>query len=153
MSFKDGFDAVEKIKTAGLQLTETVAKLEAAEESLSEMRNIQLETNALLSQAKSTFTALEKAATGLSSDYERLEKLALGLPATVEKIVEEKMNSIAAEFETRMTDRLREELKDTRATLRDAFEIHAGSQSSKLEEARAEIIAEMPRTLFGRRGR
>jgi hypothetical protein len=75
------------------------------------------------------------------------------LPAVVEGVVAQNMNSISAELEARLTDRLRDELKDTRATLRDAFENHATTQKSKIDEARREIIAEMPRTLFGRRGR
>jgi chromosome segregation ATPase len=153
MSFRDGFEAVDKIKSAGLQLSEIVAKVEALEDRLAEMRRVQSETDALLVQARTTISALEKAAHGLSSDYEKLERLALCLPAMVEEIVQKNMNAISAELEARLTDRLRDELKDTRTTLRDAFENHASTQASKLDEVRTEIISEMPRTLFGRRGR
>lgn len=48
---------------------------------------------------------------------------------------------------------LRDELKDTRQALRDAMEVNARTLEGKLDTASRDIVAEMPRTLFGRRGK
>ena len=58
-----------------------------------------------------------------------------------------------ADLETRFSDRLRDELKDTRLAMRDAMEVNSRSQETKLETAVREIVSEMPRGLFGRRGK
>jgi len=68
-------------------------------------------------------------------------------------VVEEKLTGILVQLEARITERMRDELKDTRTTLREAIEIGVGRTEANLEGARKEIIAEMPRSLFGRRGR
>ncbi len=76
-----------------------------------------------------------------------------GLPKLFEKAIELKLKSLLSELETRLADRLREELKDTRLTMRDAMEVNSRSQDTKLEAIAREIISEMPRSIFGRRGK
>ena len=56
-------------------------------------------------------------------------------------------------METRFSDRLRDELKDTRLAMRDAMEVNYRSFETKLESVTRDIISEMPRSIFGRRGK
>lgn len=182
MSFKDGFEAIAQVKASGLKLGEAVSRIEALETSLADLLEVQTGVEKMLVQAETTFTSLETAAAKLSSEWIEFQQLATTLPTMtgnvlteaeerlasqqraiallaerlpqlVEALVEQKLNIIIAHMEARLCDRLRDELKDTRTTLRDAFEVHARGQAAKLEEMKTEIFAEMPRTLFGRRGR
>lgn len=89
----------------------------------------------------------------LQTQQAEISRLAKQMPLLVEKVVEEKLSTIVMHMEGRLSNLLRDELKDTRAAMRDAFEVSARAQDKKLDDARNEILAEMPRTLFGRRGR
>ena len=182
MSFKESFEATAQIKASGRKLTEAVERIAALETSLAELRKVQSDVEAMLEQAKTSFVALEAAAAGLSSERLEFQKfasalptmtddvlaqaeerliaqqasfarLAERLPSMVEVLVEQKLAGMMSQMESRLADRIRDDLKDTRSTLRDAFEVNARAQDTKLGEVRAEILAEMPRTLLGRRGR
>jgi ABC-type transporter Mla subunit MlaD len=82
-----------------------------------------------------------------------MASLVADMPARIERVVEQKLIALMSQSETRISDRLRDELKDTRMALRDAMEVNSRTQETKLESAVKDIIAEMPRGLFGRRGR
>ncbi len=182
MSFNEGFEAIERIKASERTLGDSVQKIEALTQDLENLRRAQVGIEAVLEQAKATISMLETAANGLSSERAEFAKLAEHLPALtddvlanaeerlheqqaafvhlaeqmpamVERVVEKKMNEIALQLEARLSDRLRDELKDTRAALRDALEVNARGQEAQVNDARKDILAEMPRTLFGRRGR
>lgn len=153
MSFKEGFDAIEKVKASGQKLSEAVGRIEALELQLHGLREAQAGVEAMLAKAKSTFSTLSESANGLAEQSKYIEVLAQDLPAMVETVVEQKLLAIVAQMEARLSERLRDELKDTRTTLREAFEINSGRNEAQFEATRKEILAEMPRTLFGRKGR
>jgi prophage DNA circulation protein len=182
MSFKEGFEAIDRIKISERTLGDSVQRIEALAQDLEDLRRAQAGMEAILEGAKAALMTLETAANGLLSGRAEFAKLAEHLPAMtddvlanaeerlhtqqaafvllaeqmperVEKLIEKKMNEIASQLEARLSDRLRDELKDTRAALRDAFEVKARGQEAQFDGARKEILAEMPRTLFGRRGR
>lgn len=182
MSFKEGFEAIAQIKSAGRTLGDSVEKIEALAQDLENLRLVQAGVETMLDQAKATFASLATSSEGLSEEREQFKKLAQTLPILtdnvlvqaeerlqtqqaeisrlakqmpllVEKVVEEKLSTIAMHMEGRLSNLLRDELKDTRAAMRDAFEVSARAQDKKLDDARNEILAEMPRTLFGRRRR
>lgn len=182
MTFKEGFEAIEQIKNSGRNLGNSVERIEALAQSLEGLRVIQAGVETALGQAKEAFASLAHSAEGLSEELEQFKKLAQTLPETtedvltqaekrlknqqaevsqladkmpqlVEKVVEEKLSTIVMHMEGRLSNSLRDELKDTRAALRDAFEVNVRAQDKKLDDFRKDILAEMPRTLFGRRGR
>lgn len=153
MSFTDGFEAIDKIKKAGSQLSETVSRVEALGSNMSDMQKLQSDIGALLSQLEAATSTLQKTAQALSDERKELEDIVRGLPALAEGAVEKKLKEIVEGLEARFLDRLRDELSDTRSTLRDALENNARRQNVQLEETKADIISEMPRTLFGQRGR
>lgn len=182
MSFKDSFEAVAQIKASGSKLSAAVERIEALEGNLAELRKVQSGVEAMLEDAKTSFGSLEAAAAGLSSERLEFQKVASALPIMaddilaqaeerliqrqesvarlveklpemVEALIEQKLASMMLQMENRLADRIRDDLKDTRSTLRDAFEVNARTHEAKLGEIRTEIIAEMPRTLLGRRGR
>ena len=182
MTFKEGFEAIEQINKSGRKLGDFVERIEGLTQSLEELRSVQAGVETALAHAKETFASLANSAEGLSGDQERFQKLAQKLPETteevleqaekrvkiqqaevsklvnrmpqlVESVVKKELNAILMQLEGRLSNLLRDELKDTRSALRDAFEVNARAQDTKLDSFRQEIIAEMPRTLFGRRGR
>lgn len=182
MSFKDSFEAAAQIKASGSKLSAAVERIEALEASLAELREVQTNVAAMLEKAKTSFGVLEAAAAGLSSERMEFQKVASALPimaddvlaqaeerliqrqesvaqlveklpAMVEALIEQKLATMMSQMENRLADRIRDDLKDTRSTLRDAFEVNARTQETKLGEIKTEIIAEMPRTILGRRGR
>lgn len=182
MSFKESFEATAQIKASGRKLTEAVERIATLETSLADLQKVQSGVEAMLEQAKTSFTALEAAAAGLSSErlefqkfastlptmtddvlaqaeerlgahQESLARLAEKLPSMVEAVIEQKLAGMLSQMESRLADRIRDDLKDTRSTLRDALEVNTRAQDAKLVEFKAEILAEMPRTLFGRKGR
>jgi DNA repair exonuclease SbcCD ATPase subunit len=182
MSFDDGFEAIEKVKTSGQKLAEVVARIEQFEARLDALPDAQTKIEEMLDKATRAVASLQETANGMSAQREafadlaqalpslvrdvvkgaedrfekqhaEISKLANDLPRLVEAVVEEKLTTILGQLEARITERLRDELKDTRTTLREAIEIGIGRGEANLEEARKDIIAEMPRSLFGRRGR
>ena len=182
MSLRDGFTAIEEIKISGQKLSDTVAKIENLEPKLEGLIQVQSKLEEVLTRTGLVFADLERSSGDLSKQFEaitgqvnlvptqvdaaiaRAENLILdhqvqmkavldSLPKLFEKAIELKLQSLLSKLETRLADSLREELKDTRLTMRDAIEVNSRSLERKLDTASREIVAEMPRTLFGRRGK
>lgn len=182
MSFKESFEAAAQIKASGSKLAAAVERIEALEARLADLRKVQSDVEAMLEKAETSFAVLEAAAASLSVErlefqkaasalptithdivtqaedrliqrQEAFARLAENLPEMVEALVEQKLAGMMSQMESRLGDRIRDDLKDTRSTLRDAFEVNARAQDAKLGEIRTEILAEMPRTILGRRGR
>lgn len=182
MSFKEGFAAITQIQSSGQKLGEIVAQVEALKETLADLRQAQDQTKVMIGRAKVVIVNIETAAGVLSQQHASFDQLAKSLPAAteavlaraedriaeqhsalaakvedlpaaIERVIEQKLASIMSQLETRISDRLRDELKDTRMALRDAMEVNSRAHEAKLDSAIKEIIAEMPRGLLGRRGR
>lgn len=182
MSFKEGFEAIEDIKKSGLKLSDTLDRIEALENKLSGLLSAQTQLETIIDRIATALGGMETASKDLSENYdaftqqasllpnqvdqviERAEerikehqaKLTIlldELPELVDQTIEKKLQTKISDLETRLSDRLRDELKDTRQALRDAMEVNARTLEVKLDTSSRDIIAEMPRTLFGRRGR
>lgn len=182
MSLRDGFTAIEEIKISGQKLSDTVAKIENLEPKLDGLIQVQSKLEEVLTRTGLVFADLERSSGDLSKQFEaitgqvnlvptqvdaaiaraenlisdhqlQMKAILDGLPKLFENAIELKLKSLLSELETRLADRLREELKDTRLTMRDAIEVHSRSQETKLEAIAREIISEMPRSIFGRRGK
>ncbi len=182
MPFKDSFEAAAQIRASGSKLSAAVERIEALEGSLAELRKVQSGVEAMLEKAIATFGDLEAAAAGISNESLEFQKVAAAfppmttevlaqaeerlvqrqetvaqlvekLPAMVEALIEQKLAAMMSQMEKRLADGIRDDLKDTRSTLRDAFEVNVRNHEATLGEIKTEIIAEMPRTIFGRRGR
>lgn len=181
MSFKEGFAAIEDVKASGRKLSEAVARIEQLETSIGELRKVQAGVEAMLLRAEASFDALIKTAADISGECKEFQKVAITLPTLtdnilveaedrlieqqeafteiaktlptmVEAAVSRKFTSISSQMESRIAERLREELKKTRSSLCDALNLNSREREVTLEEMKAVILAEMPRTLFGRRG-
>lgn len=153
MTFEDGFAAIASIQSSGGRLTDAIARLEELEERLARLDKSQVKLDALLVATKASVTDMASAAKVLAAEHEKLVKWTSDLPALVSDVVEKKMISIASDLESRFTNRLRDELSDTRSTLRNAYENGVTKSEKTLLETKEDLIAEMPRGLFGRRGR
>lgn len=182
MSFEEGFDAITKVKASAQKLSDSVDRIAQLESDLDGLQEAHADIKLLLDNAKTTLSTLELAAKGLVDQREQVEDLANTLPSHIQEIlsaaegrlvkqhaelervihdipvliegvVEKKLETIVFQLETRMTERLRDEMKDTRTTLREAFEINASRVNASLDETRKELLAEMPRSILGRRGR
>jgi chromosome segregation ATPase len=181
MTFKEGFAAIDQVKASSQRLSETLARLERLENNLSELHKAYENLDNQVEQSRATLqtvTDVSKALMMQQGEYlnlardlpvmvegvlaaaeaefsKRVGKLAdaiESLPNMVEAVVEKKLSALISQHEVHMSDRVRDELKDTRATLREAFENGANRHEARLEEAKKNIIAEMPRGMFGRRG-
>lgn len=179
MSFKEGFEAIGEITTSSQRLGISVSKVEALEAELKAALKGLNDVEAALSKASTVFDGASKATTALqksglemaeqskrfpeeaqaavsraeelvSSQIDRMRAVVDGLTKLVEDAVEEKLDTKFQAMEARFNVILRDELKDTRSTLRDAMEVNSASLEKHLADAVAEIVAEMPRGLFGR---
>jgi len=153
MTFEDGFAAIASIQSSGSRLTDAIAGLEELEEKIARLDKSQVKLDALLVATKASVTDMASAAKVLAAEHEKLAKWSQGLPSLVSDAVEKKMMSIAADLESRFTNKLRDELSDTRSTIRNTYENGVTKSEKALLETKEDIIAEMPRGLFGRRGR
>jgi DNA repair exonuclease SbcCD ATPase subunit len=181
MTFKEGFAAIDQVKASSQKLSETISRLERLENNLSELHKAYEKLNSQVDESKAalrTVTDVSKALSMQQSEYinlakdlpvmvegilaaaeaefsTRANKLAgaiESLPTMVEAVIEKKLSDLISQHEIRISDRVRDELKDTRATLREAFENGAARHEARLSDAKRDIIAEMPRGMFGRRG-
>ncbi|AML52831.1 hypothetical protein [Falsihalocynthiibacter arcticus] len=164
MTFKDGFDAVDRIKGAGEKLSETIIRLEKLEGILGKMDSERANISLLITDSSSAISELSVAVTQLieaqtaftiqaSAQLTGLKEATERLPSQTEFIVSQKLDDISEYLEARLTERFREELKDTRASLRDSVEAGLSGYDKRIADLKSEIVAEMPKTLFGRRGR
>lgn len=182
MSFKEGFEAIEDIKNSSLKLSDTLGRIEALENKLAGLLEAQTQLERIIDRIATTLGSVENSSADLSEHYgaftqqasslpdqvdqtiERAEgrikeyqskvtTLLNELPELLEQTIEKQLQAKISDLETRLSDRLRDELKDTRQALRDAMEVNARTLEGKLETASRDIVSEMPRTLFGRRGK
>ena len=182
MSFTEGFTAIENIKNSGQKLSDTVDRIEALETKLEGLLQAHSQLEILLNKISGAFVVLERSTTDLSKHYDtftqqagslpnqvgsaieqaeeriaehqaRMTTILDGLPNLLEQAIEQKLQIKISDLETKISDKLRDELKDTRQALRDAMEVNARSLDGKLDTVSRDIMAEMPRTLFGRRGK
>ncbi len=182
MSFKEGFEAIEDIKNSSLKLSDTLGRIEALERKLSGLLDAQTQLEGLIDRISTALGSVESSSADLSENYgtftqqvsslpdqvdlaiERAEErikeyqakmttLLNELPELLDQTIEKKLQTKISDLETRLSDRLRDELRDTRQALRDAMEVNARTLEGKLDTASRDIVAEMPRTLFGRRGK
>ena len=178
MSFTEGFTAIESIKSSGQKLSDTVERIETLETKLQGLLQAHAQLESLIEKITTAFVDIERSTVDLSKHYdtftqqasslpdqvalaiERAEermaghqatmtKVLNGLPNLLDQTIEKKLQTKISDLETRVSDRLRDELKDTRQALRDAMEVNARSLEGKLEAASRDIVAEMPRTLLG----
>jgi hypothetical protein len=182
MTFEDGFEAIEKVKMSGQKLSDIVERIEQFERRLETLPDAQVKLDALFEKTEAAAMAMSEAARDLVTQRDAFLGLAKALPSLVqvmvkdaelllekqhaetaratseltqivEAVVDQKLTSILVGLEARVTERLRDELKDTRTTIREAIEVGTRRGEVSLDEARKDIIAEMPRSLFGKRGR
>ena len=181
MSFQEGFEAIEKVKSSTLRLSDTVTRVEALEVRLATLRETQDGIATLATQLTDNLSILQNAAKGLSGQKVAFEEFAATLPTLVETVladaearieeqqddmarlvrelptiletvVERKLSALMSQLETNLSARLQDELRDTRATMREAIEVSASRNEARIDAARKDIITNMPRTIFGRRG-
>ena len=179
MSFEKGFEAIEEITNSSDKLLSYVNKVEALEARLSKSVDLISRLESALQSADNAFSGAENATLALKKSSEDIEALAQSLPdhaeaaifrseeriskhidqmtkvlsslpELLESAVAKKLDGKFEELEVRVSNSLREELKDTRAALRDAMEVNARNQVSHLEAMSENLISEMPRGLFGR---
>lgn len=182
MSFKDGYSAIAQIQSSGQKLGEIIDRIEALEKMLADLRQAQIQVENMIGQGTAVLADIELATVELLKLHASFDLLAKNLPdatetvlahaeeritkqhaliasmveeipAAIEQVVDQKLTILMSQLETRISDRLRDELKDTRMALRDAMEVNSRAHDAKLDAASKEIIAEMPRSLLGRRGR
>lgn len=182
MSFKAGFEAIEDIKNSSRKLSGTLGRIEALENKLAGLLEAQTQLEGLIDKIATALGSFESASADLSEHYGAFTQQARSLPNQVDQVIEraeerikeyqskvttllnelpelldqtieKKLQTKISDLETRLSDRLRDELKDTRQALRDAMEVNARTLEGKLEAASRDIVSEMPRTLFGRRGK
>lgn len=182
MTVKEGFVALENIKQSSQKLSDSVAKISALESKLEGLLQSQAQLETLIFRISTAIENVEKSSLDLSRHYElfvqeaqalpdsitstiekaderfalqhaKLTEIINGLPNLLEQAVEKKLQGIINEMEGRLSEKLRDELKDTRQALRDAMEVNARNLDEKIDAFSRDIIAEMPRTILGKRGR
>lgn len=126
-----GAEAVEQINHSKERLTAVVQKLESASVQQIEIKRSITELNNLLKQNKEVLSKLE------ASHSKLMDSVQAEWRDTRESIRDRIDNTFS---------QLSREITETQEKLRNQF-------NENLSDATEEIIAEMPRGLFGRRGR
>lgn len=121
---EEGLHAVDAVRKSSVRLSETLDNLEAL---LKTAKGIVDELDAAVRQDKSNADRMTK----LASEIEKFHDLPNTLAAAVEKSIESRMDEVVKQ----VTERL---------------ERHHRDEIARLEK---KILQEMPRTIFGRRGR
>jgi len=153
MSIEDGFKAVDSIKRSSEKLSDTIIKIEELERKLSELDALSTDLKSLLEDSPEVFLKLTEGVDELAAAKTKITKAVGSLPSLTSKAVEAHLRKLLSEFETKMNNRWNQELKETRTTLREAFENHANRMEKVYENSTKKIIEEMPRTIFGKRGK
>jgi chemotaxis regulatin CheY-phosphate phosphatase CheZ len=153
MKIEDGFKAVDSIKNSSKKLSDSILRIEELEQKLAALETLTTDLKSLLAQASEVFLKLGESAGDLEAGKIKIAKAIDGLPALTASVVEKNLAKLVSSLETRMIDRLNQELKETRTTLRESHENSATNLEKLLEKTSQDIIAEMPKTIFGRRGR
>lgn len=180
MSFEEGFDAIAKVKASGEKLGETVNRIAELEGWLSQLYQAHNQAEDVFKKAALAIDSLQHAVAEITERQKELQEEVQTLPEAVRQVllsadqrlaaqqeenarmmaqfpamindaIDTKLTAIVSQMEVRLSERLRDELKDTRITLRDTLEYGNNRTEMRLDEIKKEIIAELPRGLFGRR--
>jgi predicted nucleic acid-binding Zn-ribbon protein len=181
MTVKEGFVALENIKQSSLKLSDTVARISALEGKLKGIVESQAQLEALIDRIAIAIENVDNSSVVLSKHYDafvqeaqdipdsitgtfkkaderfaqqnaKVAEIVNDLPKILEMAIEKKLQDVVTEMEGRLSEKLRDELKDTRQALRDAMDANARNVDGKIDAFARNIIAEMPRTILGKRG-
>ena len=145
---EEGISAIQKIAEDSKRLSEVTEILASQVEGLSPLQEANLRVKEQLDMVTMLQGKLEQ----------RLEDFERRLSQT-EKASEEVMEAFAEKVSSKLTRALdshlsdiRAELRDTREATRDRFDTNIQQLKQELSDVERRLMAEMPKSIFGKRG-
>ena len=145
---EEGISAIQKIAEDSKRLSEVTEILASQVEGLSPLQEANLRVKEQLDMVTMLQGKLEQ----------RLEDFEKRLSQT-EKASEEVMEAFAEKVSSKLTNALdshlsdiRAELRDTREATRDRFDTNIQQLKQELSDVERRLMAEMPKSIFGKRG-
>ena len=144
----EGISAIQKIAEDSKRLSEVTERLASQVEGLSPLQEANLRVKEQLDMVTMLQGKLEQ----------RLEDFENRLSQT-EKASEEVMEAFAEKVSSKLTNALdshlsdiRAELRDTREATRDRFDTNIQQLKQELSDVERRLMAEMAKSIFGKRG-
>ena len=145
---EEGISAIQKIADDSKRLSEVTEIIASQVEGLSPLQEANLRVREQLDMVTMLQGKLEQ----------RLEDFEKRLSQT-EKASEEVMEAFAMKVSSKLTTALdrhlsdvRAELRDTREATRDRFDTNIQQLKQELSDVERRLMAEMPKSIFGKRG-
>lgn len=151
-TIKDGYEAIQKIRSSQSRLSELVEEFEHVNEELVAFKKAGEKLRAEQKKFEDAASKIQETADELRQKQDALQQGLETLPEIVRLAVSEAVQREWVAAEGRLMDRVRDELKDTRSSLRDTVLNGTASFDKKISDVFDKIISEMPRTIFGKRG-
>lgn len=132
MDFKEGFDAIEDIKASSIRLSEIVENAKQVADRLLALEAVEVELKQIVENTKPALEQLKSAELKLADMQRELLAQIEGLPKATEAALDTRLSSDLSRLETKLAERLQAELSDTRASLRDAFQVSEKNIESRI---------------------
>ncbi|SQC93525.1 Uncharacterised protein [Cedecea neteri] len=111
-----------------------INKVEEFRNLLTDVHEAQKNAGSIFEQAKITIAALTEKSAEIQKQQADIENSLSRLPGIVDDVIEQRLSRIIEQMEIRISERLRDELKETRTTLREAHESRAAQTESQMEK-------------------
>ena len=148
IDFSAGAEAINGIKEGRNRLTTALIELEKQVERTKALGDS-------ITAVKEQVAKLEKAQASVAQAVEELEQYAGALKVSVSDSLNSLDRSLDQKFndlKSSLLSEIRAELRDTRESTRDRIDNGFRQLTSELAVMERRLIAEMPRSIFGRRG-
>ena len=143
-----GISAIQDIAIDSKRLSEVTEILSSQVEGLSPLR----EANLRVKEQLDTMTVLQAKLEERLADFEtRLSQTEKASEKAMEVFVEKVSKELASALDRHLSD-TRAELRDTREAIRDRFDTNIQQLKQELSDVERRLIAEMPKSIFGKRG-
>ena len=148
-NFGEGAEAIRGIVQGRERLTEAVRSIELQVKNIEPLAATSAEIKSHLNQLETTLTELKNAISAFeSSNVKWMQTINNSLSEQNETYSQQ-----LTQFKESLLSEIRAEMRDTREASRDRLDIGINSLGQTLDSMETRLIEEMPRSIFGKRGK
>lgn len=148
-NFGEGAEAIRGIVQGRERLTEAVRSIELQVKNIEPLATTSAEITSHLNQLETTLTELKNAISAFeSSNVKWMQTINNSLSEQNETYSQQ-----LTQFKESLLSEIRAEMRDTREASRDRLDIGINSLGQTLDSMETRLIEEMPRSIFGKRGK